>query len=135
MFLFPEWIMKSYKEVIHVTFESVDKILWCDYSNETSTTILLKGTICFSAIYEMNSGNFVEFWLYSLLDSPYQHPWHYRTFSFFSKFKAKNKDYTKKIKTKMHNYWAFPSKLYQLRLNFIIANMAKNHYKHLPTML
>ena len=53
--------MKSYKEVIHVTFESEDKILWCDYSNETSTTILLKGTICFSAIYEMNSGNFVEF--------------------------------------------------------------------------
>lgn len=52
--------MKSYKEVIHVTFESVDKILWCDYSNETSTTMLLKDTICFSAIYEMNSGNFVE---------------------------------------------------------------------------
>ena len=46
--------MKSYKVVI--TFHSVDKILWNDYSNETSTTML-----CFSAIYKMNSGNFVEF--------------------------------------------------------------------------
>ena len=46
--------MKSYKVVI--TFDSVDKILWYDYSNETSTTML-----GFSAIYKVNSGNFVEF--------------------------------------------------------------------------
>ena len=30
-----------------LTFESVDKILWCDHSNETSSAVLLHGTICF----------------------------------------------------------------------------------------
>ena len=30
-----------------LTFESVDKILWCDHSNETSLAVLLHGTICF----------------------------------------------------------------------------------------
>ena len=35
--------------VLHVvlTFESVDEILWCDYSNETSSAVLSHGTICF----------------------------------------------------------------------------------------
>ena len=28
-----------------LTFESVDKILWCDHSNETSLAVLLYGTI------------------------------------------------------------------------------------------
>ena len=28
-----------------LTFESVDEILWCDYSNETSSAILSHGTI------------------------------------------------------------------------------------------
>ena len=29
------------------TFKSVDEILKCDYSNETSLAVLLHGTICF----------------------------------------------------------------------------------------
>ena len=29
-----------------LTFESVDEILWCDHSNETSLAVLLHGTIC-----------------------------------------------------------------------------------------
>ena len=33
-----------YKVVL--TFESVDEILWCDHSNETSSTVLSHGTIC-----------------------------------------------------------------------------------------
>ena len=38
-----------YKVVL--TFESVDEILWCDHSSETSSTVLSHGTIylvCFS---------------------------------------------------------------------------------------
>ena len=34
-----------------LTFESVDKILWCDHSNETSLAVLLHGTNCFSIFY------------------------------------------------------------------------------------
>ena len=34
-----------------LTFESVDEILWCDHSNETSSAVLLHGTICFSIFY------------------------------------------------------------------------------------
>ena len=30
-----------------LTFESVDEILLCDYSNETSSTVLSHGAICF----------------------------------------------------------------------------------------
>ena len=33
------------------TFESVDEILRYDYSNETSSVVLLHGTICFSIFY------------------------------------------------------------------------------------
>ena len=36
-----------------LTFKSVDKILWCDHSNETSLAVLLHGTICFSVVYKM----------------------------------------------------------------------------------
>ena len=45
-----------------LTFESVDEILWCDHSNETSSAVLLRGTICFSICYKMKFGNFLEFW-------------------------------------------------------------------------
>ena len=31
-----------------LTFESVDKILWCDHSNETSSAVLLHGIHIFS---------------------------------------------------------------------------------------
>ena len=36
--------------VYFVTFESVTETLWCDHSNETSSAVLLRGTICFSVI-------------------------------------------------------------------------------------
>ena len=36
----PESIMETCSEVL--TFESVDEILWCDHSNETSLASLLK---------------------------------------------------------------------------------------------
>ena len=39
-----------------LTFESVDEILWCDHSNETSLPVLLHGTICFLIFYKMNFG-------------------------------------------------------------------------------
>jgi len=31
--------------VVLLTFESVDEILWCDHSNETSSAVLSHGTI------------------------------------------------------------------------------------------
>ena len=30
-----------------LTFDSVDEILWCDHSNETSSASLSRGTLCF----------------------------------------------------------------------------------------
>jgi len=30
-----------------LTFDSVDEILWCDHSNETSSAVLSHGTVCF----------------------------------------------------------------------------------------
>ena len=44
-----------------LTFESVDKILWCDHSNETSSAVLLHGTICFSIFYKMKLEIFLEY--------------------------------------------------------------------------
>ena len=32
---------------IVLTFESADKILWCDHSDETSSAVFSHGTICF----------------------------------------------------------------------------------------
>ena len=40
-----------------VNFESVDEILWCDHSNETSLALLSHSTICFSAYYKMKFGH------------------------------------------------------------------------------
>ena len=39
-----------------LTFESVDKIRWCDYPNETSSAVLFHGTICFSIFNRTKSG-------------------------------------------------------------------------------
>ena len=50
-FSLPEWKLKSLKVIL--TFESVDKILWCDHSNETSSAVLSQGTI-----YWVCSSNF-----------------------------------------------------------------------------
>ena len=41
-----------------LTFESVDEILWCDHSNETSSAVLLHGTICFSIFHKKKFGIF-----------------------------------------------------------------------------
>ena len=49
-----------------LTFESVDEILRCDHSNETSLPELTHGAICFSNFDKMKFGNLVEicFWLH-----------------------------------------------------------------------
>ena len=44
-----------------LTFESVDEILSCNHSNEISSVVLLHGTICFSILYKMKFGIFLEF--------------------------------------------------------------------------
>ena len=49
-----------YKVVL--TFESVDEILWCDHSNETSSAVLLHGAIGFSIFYKVKCEIFLEFW-------------------------------------------------------------------------
>ena len=51
--------METCSEVL--TFEYVDEILWCDHSNETSSAVLLHGTICFSIFYKMKFEIFLEF--------------------------------------------------------------------------
>ena len=38
---------------VALTFESVDEILWCDHSNETSQSVLSHGATCFSKFYKM----------------------------------------------------------------------------------
>ena len=48
-----------------LTFESVDEILWCDHSNETSSAVLLRGTICFSIFYKMKFRIFLNFDLWN----------------------------------------------------------------------
>ena len=35
-----------------LTFESMDEILWCDHSNETSLAVLSHGTFCFAEFEE-----------------------------------------------------------------------------------
>ena len=50
--------MKIYNVIL--TFEFVDEILWCDHLNETSSAVLLHGTICFSVFYKMKFGIFLE---------------------------------------------------------------------------
>ena len=55
----PESIMETCYVVL--TFESVDEILWCDHSNETSSAVLLHGTTDFSVCYKMKFGIFLEF--------------------------------------------------------------------------
>ena len=46
---------------IVLTFESVDEILWCDYSNEISFAVLLHGIICFSKLCKMKFRFFLNF--------------------------------------------------------------------------
>ena len=44
-----------------LTFKSVDEILWCDHSNETSSAALFHGTISFSIFCKINLGFFLNF--------------------------------------------------------------------------
>ena len=55
----PEWMLESLKVVM--TFESVDKILWCDHSNENSLLVLSNGAICFQNFGKPNLGIFFYF--------------------------------------------------------------------------
>ena len=55
----PDSIMETCSVVL--TFESVDEILWCDHSNETSFSVLLHGIIYFSMFYKKKFGVFLEF--------------------------------------------------------------------------
>lgn len=52
--------MIHYPQIIY--FEYVNEILWCDSSNETPSSILPHGTICFSIFHNTKCGVFVEFW-------------------------------------------------------------------------
>ena len=54
-----------YKVVL--TFESVDKILWCDHSNKTSSAVLLYGTTCFCIFYKTKFGMLLELCYLALL--------------------------------------------------------------------
>ena len=43
-----------------LTLESVDKILLCDHSNETSSAVLSHGTTCFTTLFKMEFISVVE---------------------------------------------------------------------------
>ena len=53
---------------VAVTFESVDEILWCDHSNETSQSILSHGATCFFKILQNEISDF-------LLNFAFGHIW------------------------------------------------------------
>ena len=57
--------MVLFVKYVVLTFESVDEMLWCDHSNESSLPVLTPGAICFSKFHKMKFGNLVEicFWL------------------------------------------------------------------------
>ena len=55
----PESIMETCSVVL--TFESVNEILWCDHSNETSLAVRLHGTNCFSIFYKKKFGIFFNY--------------------------------------------------------------------------
>ena len=41
-----------------MTFESVDEILWCDYSNESYWTVLSRGTVYYAVQPGLEIGDF-----------------------------------------------------------------------------
>ena len=49
---------------VTLTFESVDKILWCDHSNESSLPLLSHDAICFSQFWKTKLGNLVKTYLW-----------------------------------------------------------------------
>ena len=57
--LLPEPIVETCSVHVALTFKSVAKILWCDHLNETSSAVLLHGTICFSVFHKIKFGIFL----------------------------------------------------------------------------
>jgi len=55
----PASVMETFEVVL--TSKSVDEILWCDHSNETSSAVLSRGTIYISVFYKMKFGIRLEF--------------------------------------------------------------------------
>jgi len=53
--------------MVVLTFESLDKILWCDHSNETLTAVLFYGTFCFVGLEKVKFMIFLKFLLWPLL--------------------------------------------------------------------
>ena len=49
---------------VALTFESVEEILWCDHSNETSQSVLSHGATCVSKFYKTNFGIFLSSFAY-----------------------------------------------------------------------
>ena len=60
----PECLMEVCK--VTLTFESVDEILRCDHSNESSLPTLPHSAICFSKLYKIKFANLLEIcpWLH-----------------------------------------------------------------------
>ena len=52
---------------VTLTFESVDEILWCYYSNESSLPVLSQDAICLSKLWKMKFWNLLEICLWSHL--------------------------------------------------------------------
>ena len=66
-------------EFCKVTFESVDEILRCDHSNESSLPALSHSAICFSKVYKMKFTKLLEICLWLLLAvKGLRHPRHQR---------------------------------------------------------
>ena len=61
-------VMETCRVVL--TYESVNVMLWCDHSNETSLAVLLHCTICFLIFCRMKFGIFLKFLFLALLEEP-----------------------------------------------------------------
>ena len=61
-----------------LTFKSVEEILWCDHSNETSLAVLLHGTICLYSLSYDPYGPASLFFAKSLMKAPYEGHTHLR---------------------------------------------------------
>jgi len=55
----PKSLMETFKVIL--TSESVDEILQCDHSNDSSSAVLSHGTISISVFYKMKFGIVLEF--------------------------------------------------------------------------
>ena len=58
---YPFILKVNYGDMLCSSVQSVDEILWCDHSNETSSAVLLHGTICFLVLYKIKLGIFLDF--------------------------------------------------------------------------